>query len=138
MLGVVEADQSANKYTECAKLESEISYALLLADGVAAAATVGKMSAVVKQTAKREQALNEKMKMDITATVQRSVEASREKQQKEMKAEQKMNCKWRDVMASDRPPLPRFIWIQERTVFLTPNDPELHKRTSTRTFLVGS
>ena len=131
MLGAVEADRSANRHTECAKLESEISHALLLADAVAAAATVGKMSAVAEQTAKREQALqalSEKVKTDIAATVQRSVEASQEKQQKEMKGEQKMNRKWRDVVASERPPLPRFLWIQERTVFLTPNDAALRKK----------
>ena len=128
MLGAVEADRSANKHTECAKLESEISHASLLADAVAAAATVGKMSAVAEQTAKREKALqplSEKVQTDIAATVQRSVEASQEKQQKQSKAENKMNRKWRDVVASDLPPLPPFLWIQERTVFLIPNDAEL-------------
>ena len=131
VLGAVEADRSVNRHTECAKLESEISHASMLADAVAVAATVGKMSAVAEQTAKREQALqalSEKVKMDIAATVQRSVEASQEKQQKEMKTEQKMNRKWRDVVVSERPPLPRFLWIQERTVFLTPNDAALCKK----------
>ena len=59
--------------------------------------------------------------------MQRSVETSQEKQHKEMKTDQKMNRKWRDVVASDRPPLLRFLWIQERMVFLTPNDAELYK-----------
>ena len=45
-----------------------------------------------------------------------------------MKGEQKMNRKWRDVVASKRSPLPRFLWIQECTVFLTPNDAALHKK----------
>ena len=45
-----------------------------------------------------------------------------------MKVQQKMNRKWRDVMASDHLPLPRFIWIQEHTVFLTPNDDKLRKK----------
>ena len=79
MLGAVEADQSIERHTKCAKLESEISHASLLADAVAAATTVGKMSAVVEQMAKREQALqalSEKVKTNIAATVQRSVEAS--------------------------------------------------------------
>ena len=82
MLGAIEADRSANSHMECAKLESEVSHALLLADAVAAAATVGKMSAVAEQTAKREQALqalSEKVKTDIATTVQRSIEASQEK-----------------------------------------------------------
>ena len=60
--------------------------------------------------------------------MQRSVEASQEKQQKEMKAEQKMNRKWCDVVASDRPLLLQFIWIQERTIFLTQKDVELSKK----------
>ena len=131
VLSAVEADRSANRHTECAKLETELSHASLLADAVAAAATVGKMSAVAEQTAKREkalQALSEKVKTDIAATVQRSVEASHEKQQKQSTSENKMNRKWRDVVASDRPPLPRSLWVQERTVFLTPNDAELRKK----------
>ena len=79
VLGAVEADRSANRHTECAKLESEISHASLLANAVAAAATVGKMSAVAEQTAKREkalQALNEKVKTDIAchcATFRRGI-----------------------------------------------------------------
>ena len=82
VLGAVEANWSANKHIKYAKLESEISHTSLLAGAVAAAATVGKMSAVAEQTAKREQALqalSEKVKTDIAATVQRSVEASQEK-----------------------------------------------------------
>ena len=77
----MEADRSTNKHTECAKLESKISHASLLADAMAAAATVGKMSAVAEQMVRREkalQALSEKVKMDIAATVQRSIEASQE------------------------------------------------------------
>ena len=44
----VEADRSANRHTECAKLESEVSYASLLANAVATAATVGQMLAVAE------------------------------------------------------------------------------------------
>ena len=82
VLGAVEADQNANRHTECAKLESKISHASLLADAVAAAATVEKMSAVAEQTAKREKALralSEKVTTEIAVTVQRSIEASQAK-----------------------------------------------------------
>ena len=57
MLGIVETDRSMNKHTECAKLESEISHASLLADAMAAVAIVGKISVVAEQKAKREKAL---------------------------------------------------------------------------------
>ena len=82
VLGVVQANRSMNRHTECAKPESEISHASLLADVVAAAATTGKMSALGNQTTRREkafQALSGKVTVDIIATVQRSVEASQEK-----------------------------------------------------------
>ena len=79
VLGTVEADRSANKHTECAKLESEISHELLLANAMAAAATVGKKLAVGEQMARREkalQALSKKVTTDIVTTMQRFVEAS--------------------------------------------------------------
>ena len=57
VLGAIEAAWCANRHTKCVKLESEISHASLLADVVAAAATVGKMLVVAEQMAKREQAL---------------------------------------------------------------------------------
>ena len=82
VLGAVESDRQAKRRTACADLESEISHASLLADAMAAAATVGKMSAVAEQTSKREKALralSEKVTTDIAATVQRSVEAAAEK-----------------------------------------------------------
>ena len=59
-------------HKECTKLESEISHALLLADAVAMATTVGRMLAVVEQTTKREKALralSEKVTTDIAATL---------------------------------------------------------------------
>ena len=125
VLGAVEADRNANRHTECAKLESEISHASLLSDAVAVGATVGKMSAVAEQTTKREKALHalsEKVTTEIAATVQRFVEASQAKQEKKSKDENKMRRSWRDVMANECLPMPQFLWVQERTVFLTPND----------------
>ena len=131
VLGAVEANRSANRHTEWAKLESKISHASLFANAVAAAATIGKTLAVAEQMAKREKALqplSEKAKTDIAATMQRSIEASQGKQKKQSKAKNKMNRKWRGIVASDRLPLLQFLWIQERTVFLTPNDAELQKK----------
>ena len=131
VLGAVEADRRAQRHTACAELESDISHASLLADAVAAAATVGKMSAVAEQTSKREKALralSEKVTTDIAATVQRSVKEAAEKQEKQPKEAVGRQRTWRDVVASDRPPLPRFLWVQERTVFLTPKNTELRKQ----------
>ena len=39
-----------------------------------------------------------------------------------------MYCKWRNVVASERPSLLQFLWVQELTMFLTPNDAKLQKR----------
>ena len=79
VLGAMEADQSVNKHIECANLESEISHTSLLANVVAVAAIIGKMSAVAEQREKALWALSVKVTTDIVATVQPSVEASQEK-----------------------------------------------------------
>lgn len=78
----MEADWSVKRYKECVKLERQINHASLLVDVVAATATIGKMSAVAKQTTKREQALCalcEKVTTDISVTLQCSAKTSQQK-----------------------------------------------------------
>ena len=78
----MEDDSAKNRGTACASLEPEIRNALMIADAMAAAATVGRLSAVVEQTEKREktlQTLKETVKTEIADAVKRSAEQEKQK-----------------------------------------------------------
>ena len=100
----------------------------MIADAMAAAATVGRLSAVAEQTEKREktlQTLKETVKTEIADAVKRSAE---QEKQKTVEDKNRRGRSWRDVAAGDRPQLPRYSWSVDRTVFLTPVNQALRKQ----------
>ena len=128
VLNAVEDDSAKNRGTACASLEPEIRNASMIADAMAAAATVGRLSAVAEQTEKREktlQTLKEMVKTEIADAVKRSAE---QEKQKTVEDKNRRGRSWRDVAADDRPQLPRYSWSVDRTVFLTPVNQALRKQ----------
>ena len=115
-LNAVGDDNGKNRGTACASIELEIRNASMIADAMAAVATVGRLFTVAEHTEKREkasQALNDTVKTDITNAVKRSAQ-----QRKETTSEEKnrRGRSWRNVAAIHRPQLPKYSWSVNKTV----------------------